>query len=145
MALARARSNPPVARRRVARRAKSLRMTPASRAIVRLGADEDPKYSQVVIHGDTCYFAGQAELGDGIVEQTEATLRECDRVLAMAGTDKSKLLSVMVWLKDMGDYAEFNEVYVKWMDGAHKPVRACVKSEMALPEYLVEIQMIAAK
>lgn len=145
MPLARARALVPRVRSTVARRAKSSRMTPARRAIERLGADEDPKYSQVVIHGDTCYFAGQAELGDGIVEQTEATLRECDRVLRMAGTDKTKLLSVMVWLKDMGDYAKFNEVYVKWIDGAQKPVRACVKSEMALPEYLVEIQMIAAK
>jgi enamine deaminase RidA (YjgF/YER057c/UK114 family) len=113
--------------------------------IARLGTDEDPKYSQVVIHGDTCYFAGQAELGEGIVEQTKATLAECDRVLAMAGTDKTQLLSITVWLKDMSDYKKFNEVYLEWIDSAHKPVRACVQAEMALPEYLVELQMIAAK
>ena len=51
------------------------------------------------MHGETCYFAGQAELGDGIEAQTRLTLEECDRVLAMAGTDKTRLLSVTVWLK----------------------------------------------
>lgn len=104
----------------------------------------DPKYSAVTIHNDTAYFAGQAELGDGIREQTLNTLAECDRVLKLAGSDKKHLLSVMCWLKDMSDYKAFNEVYLDWIEKEHKPVRACVKSEMALPEYLVEIQMIAA-
>jgi len=104
----------------------------------------DPKYSAVTIHNGTAYFAGQAELGDGIREQTLNTLAECDRVLKLAGTDKKHLLSVMCWLKDMSDYKAFNEVYLDWIEKEHKPVRACVKSEMALPEYLVEIQMIAA-
>lgn len=104
----------------------------------------DPKYSAVTIHNGTGYFAGQAELGDGIREQTLNTLAECDRVLKLAGTDKKHLLSVMCWLKDMSDYKAFNEVYLDWIEKEHKPVRACVKSEMALPEYLVEIQMIAA-
>ena len=104
----------------------------------------DPKYSAVTIHNGTGYFAGQAELGDGIREQTLNTLAECDRVLKLAGSDKKHLLSVMCWLKDMSDYKAFNEVYLDWIEKEHKPVRACVKSEMALPEYLVEIQMIAA-
>jgi enamine deaminase RidA (YjgF/YER057c/UK114 family) len=104
----------------------------------------DPKYSAVTIHNGTAYFAGQAELGDGIREQTLNTLAECDRVLKLAGTDKNHILSVMCWLKDMSDYKAFNEVYLDWIEKEHKPVRACVKSEMALPEYLVEIQMIAA-
>jgi enamine deaminase RidA (YjgF/YER057c/UK114 family) len=133
-----ARTRTPVTRTRAGSRTRAL-------AIERLGVDEDAKYSQVVVHGETCYFAGQAELGDGIEAQTRRTLEECDRVLAMAGTDKTRLLSVTVWLKDMGDYAAFNEAYLEWIDGGHKPVRACVQSEMALPEYLVEIQMIAAK
>ena len=104
----------------------------------------DPKYSAVTIHNGTAYFAGQAELGDGIREQTLNTLAECDRVLTLAGTEKKNLLSVMCWLKDMSDYKAFNEVYLDWIDKEHKPVLACVKCEMALPEYLVEIQMIAA-
>jgi len=126
-----------VARRRGARAPQAL-------ANIQYLETDDEKYSQVTVHGSTAYFAGQAELGDGIVEQTKNTLAECDRVLALAGTDKRNLLSVMVWLRDMNDYAAFNRTYAAWLDQSRKPVRACVRSEMALSEYLVEIQMTAA-
>jgi len=118
-------------------------------SIVRLEPDVDPKYSSVVIHNKTAYFAGIAELGDGstqsIEEQSRLCFAEADRVLKLAGCTKSSVLQVMVWLKDIAaDYAGFNAEYVKWIDAANKPVRACVQSSMALPEYLVEIQITAA-
>jgi enamine deaminase RidA (YjgF/YER057c/UK114 family) len=118
-------------------------------AITRLEQDIDPKYASVVVHNSTAYFAGIAELGDGptqtIEEQSKLCFAEADRVLKLAGCTKSDVLQVMVWLKDINaDYASFNAEYVQWIDAANKPVRACVQSSMALPEYLVEIQITAA-
>jgi len=130
-----------------ARRASSSRVMASN--VVRLEPDVDPKYSSVVIHNGTAYFAGIAELGDGptqtIAEQSRLCFAEADRVLTLAGCTKSDVLQVMVWLKDIqADYAGFNAEYIEWIDAANKPVRACVQSSMALPEYLVEIQITAA-
>ena len=105
---------------------------------------EDARMAQIVIHNGICYLSGQAELGDDITEQTNNTLAECDRLLQLAGTSKENLLTCMVWLKTMDDYAAFNAAYASWIDPRAKPTRACVKSDMALPEYLVEIQFTAA-
>jgi len=105
---------------------------------------QDARMSQIVIHKGICYLSGQAELGTNITEQTKNTLAECDRLLKLAGTSKENLLTCMVWLKTMDDYAAFNAAYSLWIDARAKPTRACVKADMALPEYLVEIQFTAA-
>jgi len=107
-----------------------------------------PRMSQAVIHGDTVYLAGivaDRRAGTSVADQTTQVLQRIDDLLAKAGTDKSKLLKANIWLRDIGDFAEMNSVWDKWVPQGHAPARACVESLMASPNILVEIQVIAAK
>jgi enamine deaminase RidA (YjgF/YER057c/UK114 family) len=106
-----------------------------------------PRMSRAVVHGDTVYLSGHvsADRSLGVRGQTRAILERIDHVLAEAGSDKSKLLSVQVWLADIGTFEEMNEVYDAWVDGAHPPTRAAVEARLASPDYLVEIAAIASK
>jgi enamine deaminase RidA (YjgF/YER057c/UK114 family) len=107
-----------------------------------------PRMSQAVVHGDTVYLAGQVALnapGASAREQTLDILASIDALLAEAGTDKSKLLSATIWLTDMGNFAEMNEVWDAWVSPGNTPGRACVEAKLAAPQFTVEIAVIAAR
>lgn len=103
-----------------------------------------PRMSQAVIHGNTVYLAGQVGDGDSVAAQTASCLAEVDRLLAAAGTDKSKILQAIIWLADMADFAEMNSVWDKWVDGPNAPARATGEAKLAAPKYKVEIIVTAA-
>jgi len=105
------------------------------------------RMSQIVIHGDTVYLAGQvaAEPSAGIGEQTRQVLDKIEALLAEAGSDKSKILSAQVWLTSMGHVAQMNEVWDAWLPEGVAPARACIEARLVSPELLVEIGVIAAK
>ena len=104
-----------------------------------------PRMSQAVVHGDTVYLAGQVGApGESVAAQTRAVLAQIDRLLAEAGTDKSRILSATIWLADIADFAEMNSVWDDWVDPANPPARATGESRLAAPEYRVEIIVIAA-
>lgn len=105
------------------------------------------RMSQVVVHGSTVYTAGQVArnaAGESVALQTSDILANIDKLLAEAGTDKSKLISANIWLADMGDFQEMNEIWDDWVMEGHTPARACVESKLAAPQYTVEIAVIAA-
>ena len=66
------------------------------------------RMSQIVVHSGTVYLAGQVgdDMNAGIEQQTRETLANIERLLDLAGTDKSRLLSVTIYLKDID--AHFN-------------------------------------
>ena len=107
------------------------------------------RMSQVVIHGDTVYLAGQVALkapGASATEQTKAILQQIDELLAEAGTDKSKALTATIWLCSMDDFAEVNAVWDAWSTGGNAACRAAVESpRLAAPQFTVEIGLIAAR
>ena len=107
------------------------------------------RMSQMVIHGDTVYLAGQVALGapgESVADQTRAILGQIDSLLAEAGTDKSKALTATIWLCSMDDFAEMNAVWDAWATGGNAPCRACVESpRLASPDFTVEIGLIAAR
>ena len=108
--------------------------------------DIDARMSQAVIHGDTIYLAGQVgEPGQDIAEQTRTALAEVDALLAQAGSDKSKLLMVTIWLADMADFAAMNAVWDAWIAGVPAPARATGEAKLASPDYRVEIIAVAAR
>ena len=103
------------------------------------------RYSEVVIHNGTIYLAGQlADDFDGdIREQTRQTLANIDKMLAEGGSDKSKILSLTIFIKDMADYDGLNAEYDAWVADGHAPARACVEVA-ALPKgAAVEIDAVA--
>lgn len=106
-----------------------------------------PRMSRAVVHGDTIYLAGHVspDRSLGVGGQTRAILARIEQVLAAAGSDKSKLLSVTIWLADIATFDEMNAVYDAWVDRANPPTRATVEAKLASPDYLVEIAAIAAR
>lgn len=74
-----------------------------------------PRMSQAVVHNGTVYLAGQVgEAGSDVTEQTKQALAEVDRLLALAGTDKTRILSTQIWLADMADFSKMNAVWDGW-------------------------------
>lgn len=106
----------------------------------------EKRYSEVVIHNGTVYLAGQLadDFGGDIREQTRQTLANIDKMLAEAGSDKSKILSLTIFLRDMADYDGLNAEYDAWVAEGHAPARACVEAKMYKPEVLVEMCVVAA-
>ncbi|GLQ05909.1 RidA family protein [Sneathiella chinensis] len=104
-----------------------------------------PRMSQAVAHNGTIYLAGQiGKPGQNVTEQTETILASIDSLLAELGSDKSKLLQATIWLSSMDYFGEMNAVWDAWVDQANPPARACGESNLATPEYDVEIIIIAA-
>jgi enamine deaminase RidA (YjgF/YER057c/UK114 family) len=106
-----------------------------------------PRMSQVVIHGATVYLAGQVadDPSADVTDQTRQILAKIDKLLAEAGTDKSKVLSANVWLSDISSFDQMNAVWDKWAPPGQPPARATVESRLARPEFKVEIMVVAAR
>jgi enamine deaminase RidA (YjgF/YER057c/UK114 family) len=105
-----------------------------------------PRMSQAVVHNGTVYMAGVVA-GDataGVKGQTEQILASIDRVLALAGSDKSKILKANIWLSNIADFALMNEAWDAWVPAGHTPARATVESRLAASNLLVEIMVEAA-
>ena len=105
------------------------------------------RMSQIVIHGDTVYLAGQvaADASADITVQTQQVLEKIDRLLAEAGSDNSKILSAQIWLANIGHFAKMNAVWDDWIADGHAPARACIEARLASPDLLVEVGIVAAR
>ncbi|MBL4906696.1 MAG: RidA family protein [Sneathiella sp.] len=103
------------------------------------------RMSQVAIHNDTIYLAGQVGNGKDAATQTEDMLAEIDRLLEKAGSSKSQILSATIWLATMDDFASMNAVWDAWIDPQNPPTRACGEARLATSDYLVEAIIVAAK
>lgn len=104
------------------------------------------RMSQAVVHGNTVYLAGQVAVDyNGTIEkQTGEVLAAIDKLLADAGTSKSKVLTCQVILNNIADFAAMNSVYDTWIDPANPPARACIEARLAHPSLKVEIIAVAA-
>ncbi|MHA6729720.1 RidA family protein [Devosia sp. A369] len=109
--------------------------------------DTNHRRSRVVIHGDTVYLAGQvsADTDGDITHQTKGTLARIDQALALAGSDKSKILSATIWLSDMADFKAMNEVWDAWIDPQNPPARSCGEVKLARADLLIEVIVVAAR
>jgi enamine deaminase RidA (YjgF/YER057c/UK114 family) len=107
-----------------------------------------PRMSQVVVHGDTIYLAGQVAenpAGKTVGQQTKAILAGIDALLADAESDKTRILSTTIYLADIATFAEMNAEWEAWIPQGSTPARATVEAKLATPAYTVEIACIAAK
>ncbi|MEO7761029.1 MAG: RidA family protein [Casimicrobiaceae bacterium] len=105
------------------------------------------RLSEMVVHGDTIYLAGQVanDPKADMASQARQVLAQIDKLLAEAGSDKTKILSATIYLPDMGDFAALNVAWEAWVPAGNCPARATVEAKLATPDYKVEIQIIAAK
>lgn len=105
------------------------------------------RMSQIVVHNGTVYLAGQVgdDMAAGIEQQTRETLASIERLLDDAGTDKSRILSVTIYLKDIdAHFAGMNSVWDQWLPQGVAPARATVEAKLCEPEILVEMSVVAA-
>ena len=106
-------------------------------------------YSQAIISNGLLYTSGQIPLdpktgeivGSEIKTQAEQIMKNLSAVLKAAGSDFTKVIKTTCFLKNMSDFAAFNEVYARYF--TEKPARSCVEVS-ALPKgVLAEIELIA--
>ncbi|RZK93525.1 MAG: RidA family protein [Methylobacterium sp.] len=110
--------------------------------------ESGPRMSQAVTYGDMVYLAGQTAnttVGAGVTAQTQEILDTIDRLLALAGSDKSRILQATIYLSDIATFAEMNAAWEPWVSPDNKPARATVEARLAGPEYRVEIVVVAVK
>ena len=103
------------------------------------------RYSDSVVHNGTVYLVEvPANLDADISAQTENLLGSIERLLAQAGSDKSRLLMATIYLADMADYDAMNAVWDAWLPEGSAPARACLQARLANPKFKVEIVLTAA-
>ena len=104
------------------------------------------RLSRVVVHNGTAYFSGltATDRTNDISGQTREVLAKADALLAKIGADRTKLLSAMIWLREMSDFAGMNVVWEAWIDPEHPPARATVESRLAADDIRIEIRFTVA-
>lgn len=107
-------------------------------------------YSQAIILNDILFTSGQIPVdpdtgelaGDTIQIQAEQVMKNLDAVLKEAGTSFENAVKTTCFLADMGDFAQFNEIYAKYF--VNKPARSCVAVKTLPKNVLCEVEVIAA-
>ncbi len=106
-------------------------------------------YAQGIIVNNMFYSSGQipltaaGELVEGdIKEQTNQVFENLKAVLSAAGSSLDQVVKTTVFMKDMNDFAEMNEVYASHF-GNHKPARSAVEVARLPKDVKVEIEVIA--
>jgi enamine deaminase RidA (YjgF/YER057c/UK114 family) len=85
------------------------------------------------------------DLAADVKGQTGQVLAEIDRLLAVCGTDRSRIVSATIWLSDIRLREAMNAAWTAWTGGRDLPGRACIEAKLADPAMLVEIGVVAAK
>lgn len=105
-----------------------------------------PTRSRAVTHDDLVFTVAVAPdpVSPSMYEQTAKALARIDESLALCGSDKSRILSAIIYIADMKKKGEMNRAWDEWVDTGNPPMRACLGVELE-PPHIVEIVVTAAK
>lgn len=108
--------------------------------------DVGARISEMAVYNGVAYLAGQVpeDATQDITGQTAQVLAAIDKLLARAGTDKSKILMAQVYIKDLADFPGMNAAWDAWVAKDNAPPRATVEANLARAEWKVEIVVTAA-
>jgi len=112
-----------------------------------LRIETDKRRSRAVVYNGMVFVGGMTadDRSQDIKGQTKQTLAKIEEFLAMAGTDKSRLLTAQIWIKDLvKDFEDMNEMWNAWTAPNAAPTRATAQCQMGAPDVLVEIIVTAA-
>lgn len=109
--------------------------------------DPKPHWSRAVSAGSLLFLSGQtahgAEHCADVAAQTREVLRRIAEILAANGGNRADLVSATLYLKNIEDLPQVNEVWADWLQGQQAPARATVQAVLAHPDLLVEISVVA--
>lgn len=108
--------------------------------------DVGSRLSEMAVHNGIAFLAGQVpdDATQDIRGQTRQVLAAVDRLLARAGSDKTRILMAQVFLADLADFAGMNEVWDGWVPAGHAPPRATVQAQLGRKEWRIEVVVTAA-
>lgn len=108
--------------------------------------DPGPRMSEASVYGHRMYLSGMIpeDTALDITGQVKQALAEIDSLLAKGGSDKTKVLSAVIWLADISDFAAMNAVWDAWVVPGQTPARATVQARLNDPKMKVEIMVVAA-
>ena len=106
-------------------------------------------YSQAKVVGNLVFTSGQIAIDPAtgnveattIEEQTHQVCKNLKNLLEAAGSDITKAVKTVCFLKNMSDFAAFNSVYGEYFTS--KPARSCVAVKELPKDVLVEVEVIA--
>ncbi len=104
------------------------------------------RWSEVTVFNGIANFVEvpEDESATTIEAQVKAVLSQAEAMLALVGSDKSRILTVTIYITDFANVDRLNAVWDEWFDEGTAPSRACVKVELADPDWLVEMAFTAA-
>jgi len=104
-----------------------------------------PTRSRAVVHDDLVMTVVAPDpVTSSMYEQSARALARIDESLALCGSDKSKILSAIVYIADMKLKGEMNRAWDEWVDTKNPPMRACLGVDLE-PPHIVEIVVTAVK
>ena len=104
------------------------------------------RLSDMAVYNGVAYLAGQVadDSSQDITGQTRQILATIDKLLATAGTDKTRLLMVQIMVANMKEFDGMNKAWDAWVPAGSTPPRATIEARLASPDYKVEIVVTAA-
>ena len=109
--------------------------------------ESDARLSRAVVHNGVVYLAGLTadKRSAGMKEQTTEILHKIDTLLKTSGSDKSKLLSAMIYITDMRMKPAMDEAWLAWADAQAVPARAVLEARLLNAETRVEMVCVCAR
>ena len=103
--------------------------------------------SAVTVFNQVVYLSGQVpkNTDNDVAGQTREILATIDELLALANTDKSRLLSAQLYIKNLSDFSTVNAIWIDWMNGCVATSRATIQADLVNPNWLIEIAVTAAQ
>lgn len=108
--------------------------------------DTGTRMSEMAVHNGIAYLAGQVatDTKPEIECQTRQVLTAIDALLARAGSDKTRLLMVQIFLPNLEDFDGMNRVWEEWIPSGRTPPRATCQATLMRPDWKIEVVVTAA-
>lgn len=110
--------------------------------------EKTPIMHRIVEHNGVIHFGGVlADHLNGVSMRGQITqvCAKLDKLLADAGSDKSKLISATLFITDMNQKQEMNEVWTSWLEARDLPTRATIGVSDLGQDVLIEVVVTAAR
>lgn len=108
------------------------------------------RMSKIVKYGGLVYLCGQTANGSASAEaditaQTHEVLSRIDALLAEAGSQRDRILSTTIYLRDIADFGAMNAVWDAWIPAGTAPARTTLEARLGASSLLVEMTVVAAQ